>query len=102
MKALFTIASLSIVTLFAGLAQAEVSTRYKIVAADEATETNLCVVAATEGYKTARKEAAQQGITLRKTANQVTCNGKDIYRFARQYSGKTLTTGMVQAAVSGN
>lgn len=101
MKALITTAVVSFATLFTGLAQAEVSTRYKIVAADQAPESNLCVVAATQGIQTARKQAFQQGLDLQDT-RAIQCNGKDIYRFSRQYRGKAFTTGVASASVGTN
>lgn len=81
MKALIT-TTLIAVSAFAGVAQAEVSTRYKFVAADQAAESSVCVVAAKDGYAAAKDEAAKVGLKAR----DVICNTKSLSRFARKYN----------------
>ena len=81
MKTLFTTTIISVATLFAGVAQADVSTRYQFVAADRATESSICVVAAQNGYAAARTQAYKKGLEVK----QLECNGKTVASFSRQY-----------------
>jgi hypothetical protein len=57
----------------------------KFISADNSTESNLCVVAAQEGYKAAMKQ------TDNRLAHRTTCNGQNIKRFSKTYEIKDVT-----------
>ncbi len=81
MKAIITTAIVSLAAI-AGSANADVSTRYKFVAADQAQESNVCVVAAQNGYQAAQNVASKAGLEV----DNLFCNGRNVERFARKYS----------------
>ncbi len=82
MKALFPASVAVFAVAMISFAQADVSTRYKFVAADDAAASNVCVVAAQEGYAAAKAKAAKEGLEL----DTVFCNGRNVEHFARRYS----------------
>jgi hypothetical protein len=62
------------------------NTDLKFVSADNSIESNLCIIAAQEGYKAAMKQTANR------LAHRTTCNGQSIKRFSKSYEIKHVTT----------
>jgi hypothetical protein len=56
----------------------------KFVATDNSVESNLCVLAAEEGYKAAMKQAGNSKASL------TTCNGQSIRNFSKTYQIKSV------------
>ncbi len=100
MKTMHKTVLIALATVFTSLAHAEVSTRYQVVAVDDAPETKLCMVAAAEGFEAARQYAQKTGFDLDKSSHEVLCNGKSVYRFSKRYSDKDVTVGL--ASVGSN
>ena len=57
-------------------------TNYRFVKANDAKESDVCVVAATEGYSAARKFASHTELSNR----TLTCNGLSLKAFAKKYA----------------
>lgn len=65
--------------------QAFASENTKFVAVDQTLESNLCVVAAKQGYNAAMDTAKTFSSFNKQEFNAIVCNGKRIFHFARQY-----------------
>ncbi len=94
MKTLYTSLLVAIPALVSTMAHAEISTRYQVVAVDQAPETKLCMIAATDGFEAARKAALTEGYDLDKSSTDFLCNGKSVYRFSKTYSDKDVSIGV--------
>lgn len=90
MKKLLT---LTAITLFS--AQAFSATDAKFVAVDKTLESNLCVVAAQQGYQVAKDTAEQFSNFNRFQFNSTICNGVSIKRFAKKFEVKRTTVEQV-------
>lgn len=102
MKTALTTIAIAAATLLSSTASAEVSNRYKFVAKDTAPETNICLIAAQEGYSAARSAAKEQGIHPIRLNSEVICNGVKVSTFARRYSSEKYATSKVSSNVVGN
>ncbi|MFC0117281.1 exonuclease III [Pseudoalteromonas xiamenensis] len=72
---------LSIVTTVAAVSFSVNAQQY--VAANNSVETQVCTVAANEGFEAASKIARQHHITLSKFSKSLVCNGEDIRNLAK-------------------
>lgn len=85
MKKLFTLTAITLFSL-----QATAANNIKFVAVDQTLETNLCFIAAEQGYNQA-KLAAQTNANFNNAEFEATiCNGLNIKRFARKFQQKTV------------
>jgi hypothetical protein len=80
MKKLVSIVAALLVTF-----QASASENTKFVAVDQTLESNLCVVAAKEGYNAAKDTAKTFSSFNKQEFNAIVCNGKRIFHFAKYY-----------------
>ena len=69
--------------------QAQASTQF--VSADNSAATKVCVIASTEGFTAARKEANKHGITVSRFSTSILCNGEDIREVAARAESKEAT-----------
>ena len=76
------------VFLFASAAQASTTIK-KFVSLDDTVASNLCVIAAEDGYKKAVDHAKQYGENYIKA---MTCNGKGIQRFSKSFEIKEVSS----------
>ena len=75
------------VFLFTSAAQASTAIQ-KFVAVDNSAASNLCVIAAKDGFKAAVDHAIQQG---EKNIQVMVCNGKSIQRFSKSFQAATTS-----------
>jgi len=80
MKKLLTLALAALFT-----AQSFAATDTKFVALDQTLETNLCVIAAKQGYQAAKDTAAQFENFNKSQFKATVCNGVNIQHFASQF-----------------
>lgn len=90
MKKLLT---LTAITLFS--AQSFAANNAKFVAVDKTMESNLCVVAAQQGYQVAKETAEQFTNFNRVQFNSTICNGVSIKRFAKKFQVQDNTVEQV-------
>ena len=76
------------VFLFTSAAQASTTIK-KFVSLDDTVASNLCVIAAEDGYKKAVDHAKQYGENYIKA---MTCNGKGIQRFSKSFEMKEVSS----------
>lgn len=81
MKKLLT---LTAITLFSAQTLANANTQF--VAVDASVETNLCLVAAKQGYQVAKDTAEQFSNINRTQFNSTICNGVSIRQFANKFN----------------
>ena len=74
------------IILFASTAQASTANK-KFVSIDNTVASNLCVIAAKDGYKAAVDHAKISG---EKDLKRMICNGKSIKRFAKSFQVKEI------------
>ncbi|QOL25424.1 hypothetical protein LP316_14165 [Thalassotalea sp. LPB0316] len=86
MKKLFALVIVSIASTQAFA----LSSNVKMVALDDSPATNLCIVAAEQGYQAAKKVAVTQFSDANKELSHMTCNGKTLKRFASEVQKKAL------------
>lgn len=76
--------------------QASASENTKFVAVDQTLETNLCVVAAKQGYNAAKDTAKTISSFNKQEFNAIVCNGKRIFHFAKYYQDFKLQSQAVK------
>lgn len=87
MKKLLTLTAITLFSL-----QATAASNIKFVAVDQTLETNLCFIAAEQGFDQA-KLAAQSNANFNNAEFEATiCNGLKIKRFARKFQQKLVKT----------
>jgi hypothetical protein len=86
------------VFLFTSAAQASTTIK-KFVSLDDTVASNLCVVAAEDGYKKAVDHAKQYGKNYITT---MTCNGKSIKRFSKSFEVKEVSSKEVLVVPANN
>lgn len=69
---------------------AQASTAF--VSADNSAESKVCVIASTEGFAAARKEANRLGLNVSRFSSSLLCNGEDIRKVAAQADNKENTS----------
>jgi hypothetical protein len=67
------------------------STNYKFVGQDESSATNLCVVAATQGYTAAKRIGRIEQGLVDVEFDTITCNGQRIRTFAKSFEAVTVS-----------
>jgi hypothetical protein len=68
----------------------------KFVAKDNSVESNLCIIAATSGFKAAMKSTVDQ------YAYRTTCNGQSIKSFSKTYQIKHITAPKAVVVIPAN
>ena len=91
-----TLTTLFTVALFSSQASA-LSTDYKFVGIDKTSETNVCVVAAKEGFEAAQKAAKLAPDYNLYDLEATSCNGVNIKRFARKYQQNNIELAPVES-----
>ncbi len=89
MKKLFTLAIATMIS-----SQAVATEQTKFVAVDKTLETNLCVVAAQQGYEAAVNTATQFTNFSKAQLKDTLCNGLTLKRFAKKYQANTTETAL--------
>lgn len=62
------------------------------VSADNSAETKVCVIASTEGFSAARKEASKHGLNVSRFSPSLLCNGEDIRKVAERAEREANTS----------
>jgi len=86
------------VFLFTSAAQASTTIK-KFVSIDNTVASNLCVIAAEDGYKEAVNHAKQYG---KNYIAAMTCNGKGIQRFSKSFEVKEVSSKEVLVVPANN
>ena len=67
------------------------TTSFKLVAADNSHTSNLCVIAAEQGLRAAKKEARPLGQAYSEFAIRGSCNGMSVKNFVKSVQAKAVT-----------